>query len=329
MGTATTGSMNGMTIDSSGLFVAVGTGSFSLPVSAYSYNGTTWSTPVTMSGFSSIGASDMMAVAVSSGGTTSGKWIAVGQNSSSVPVFATSSDGISWTGVGTFGSGSGGVSDIAVNSSGTFAVVGPAGYSYSTNGTTWTTFTAFTGSVTITAISVDTYGTGFIAVGYETSGGAPVYTTSSSGTSWTTPVRMNASSTTAYLQGITVNQAANRYVVVGFDSSNAAIYSYTTSAGSIWQTPARMNGSASNARMRDVIYNSASDLYVAVGDNSSTLTPVYATSVSGTTWITPALIGSAENVSVYSMNNVKANSSGLFSCVGSGSKIVYSYATFP
>ena len=331
-GTATKGLMYGLTVSPSGLFVAVGEGDLHIANSSYSTDGYNWSTPVLMTGTSGLGDTAATAVAISTGGATSGKWIAVGQSSTSGSFFATSNDGISWTSAGAFGSGGAAV-DLAVNSSGTFVAISNSGFSYSTNGTTWSTYTAFTGSVTITAISTDTYGTGFIAVGYESSGGAPVYTTSSNGTSWTTPVRMNASSTTAYLQGITVDTATNRYVAVGYDSSNAAIYSYTTSAGSIWQTPARMNSSSTRANIRDVTYSSVAGLYIAVGDNILTGEALYATSSTGVTWTTPTTMGTTGlNIGAsIAMYRVIANSSGFFSATGYGasSKAAYSYAVFP
>ena len=88
--------MNGVAVNSSGLFAAVGYNSSGYPVAAYSTNGTTWTTPATMNG--STTPANMAAVSVN---TTTGKFVAVGigdgNSNTGYPVWASSTDGITWT----------------------------------------------------------------------------------------------------------------------------------------------------------------------------------------------------------------------------------------
>jgi photosystem II stability/assembly factor-like uncharacterized protein len=74
--------MLSVTVNSSGLFVAVGYNGY--PVYATSTNGSTWTTPALMNG-SSVAAT-MYSVTVNS----SGLFVAVGYNDSNYPVYATS-----------------------------------------------------------------------------------------------------------------------------------------------------------------------------------------------------------------------------------------------
>ena len=76
--------MNSVTVNSSGLFVAVGQNINNYPVYATSSNGSTWTTPTQMNGSSTY--AEMQAVTVNS----SGLFVAVGFNSNGYPDYVTS-----------------------------------------------------------------------------------------------------------------------------------------------------------------------------------------------------------------------------------------------
>ena len=141
-----------ITVNSSGLFVAVGTGTSSKPIATYSSDGMTWSTPAAMNGTTN----DVNMTAVTVNNTT-GKFIAVGQGNpvptttggSILPAFATSTNGTTWT---TPVSMNGAITPtyplgLAVDSNGRFVMVG-YGYGNTTSG-----------NAPVSAYSWDTAGT--------------------------------------------------------------------------------------------------------------------------------------------------------------------------
>ena len=210
----------------------------------------------------------------------------------------------------------------AVSSSGTYVAVGyslASGslyapiFSYSTNGTTWSTPAFMNGSTVgarMLAVTVNSSGL-FVAVGYNQSNNAAVYATSSNGTTWTTPALMNGNTSISLMQAVTVN-SSGLFVAVGVGTSSSAIYA-TSSNGSTWTTPAYMTGSAVTAPMYGVAVNS-SGLFVAVGSGGSNQ-GVFSTSSNGSTWSTPA---SMNGYSGYSeMQAVTVNKSGVFVALGS------------
>ena len=83
-GSSVSGNMMSVTLNSSGLFVAVGYNVNSYPVYATSSNGSTWTTPALMNG-SSVYAR-MQSVTVNS----SGVFVAVGYDTNGYPLYATS-----------------------------------------------------------------------------------------------------------------------------------------------------------------------------------------------------------------------------------------------
>ena len=83
-GSTTYAHMQSITVNSLGLFVAVGNDSNNYPLYAYSNDGSTWTTPATMNGSATL--ASMVSVAVNS----AGKFVAVGNNSNEYPLYATS-----------------------------------------------------------------------------------------------------------------------------------------------------------------------------------------------------------------------------------------------
>ena len=316
--------MYGVTVNSSGKFVAVGYDGSNYPVYATSTDGSTWTTPATMNGSTTV--ANMYGVTASS----SGKFVAVGFNGSNYPVYATSTDGSTWTTPATMNGSTTAANmyGVTVNSSGKFVAVGYDGSNYpvyatSTDGSTWTTPATMNGSTTaayMLGVTVNSSGK-FVAVGYNNDTNKyPVYATSTDGSTWTTPATMNGSTTAAYMYGVTVN-SSGKFVAVGFNSSYYPVYA-TSTDGSTWTTPATMNGSTTAANMYGVTVNS-SGKFVAVGYDGSNY-PVYATSTDGSTWTTPATMNGSTTAAY--MLGVTVNSSGLFVAVGFNGSIYPVYA---
>jgi len=151
LGSAGSGiTMTGVSVNSSGLFVAVGYGSSYQPYYATSTNGTTWSAFSTMGGSTSNYRINAIAV------NPSGLFVAVGVSnygsSPNYPIYATSSNGTTWSVPTTIGSTTGlGLGSIACNVGGTFVAAGnsqasSAIYTSSIDGSTWVTPTAISGS---------------------------------------------------------------------------------------------------------------------------------------------------------------------------------------
>jgi hypothetical protein len=154
----------------------------------------------------------------------------------------------------------------------------------------------------------------FVAVGFE-GFGAPLYATSSNGSTWTTPGRMNNSSVAAYMNSVVVN-SSGLFVAVGTSGTDPSRAVYATSSnGSTWTTPALMPNGGFAVTMESIAVNS-SGLFVAIG-RSNTADPSYATSSNGSTWSTPAKMPTG-SVNAY-MESIAVNSSGLFVAVGSTS----------
>jgi hypothetical protein len=267
MNGSTTGALlKAVTVNSSGLFVAVGYNSSNYPVFATSAAGTSWTTPALMN--SSSVYSQMNGVTVNS----SGLFVAVGKDTNTYPVFATSADGTSWSTPTLMNSSSvyASMSAITVNSSGKFVAVGKNGSSYpvfatSADGSTWTTPAIMvTGSTVygwMQAITVNSSGL-FVAVGYNSSN-YPVFATSADGSTWTNPIQLSEAQ--FYLTAIAVNSSG--FVAVGRNSSNYPIYSVSAD-GIAWTPIALMNESVATGYMGGVAVNS-SGLFVAIGFNVS------------------------------------------------------------
>jgi hypothetical protein len=138
-GSTTVAQMTAVTVNSSGLFVAVGYDANTYPVYATSTNGSTWTTPATMNG--STNTHIMTSITVNS----SGLFVAVGYDDIDIyPVYATSTNGSTWTTPAKIGTTAfATMLSVTVNSSGLFVAVGYdasnyAVYATSTNGVIWT-----------------------------------------------------------------------------------------------------------------------------------------------------------------------------------------------
>ena len=307
--------MTSVTVNSDGLFVAVGYDGSNYPVYATSIDGSIWTTPALMNGSTSV--AQMISVTVNSAGL----FVAVGYDGSNYPVYATSSDGSTWTTPALMNGSTSyaQMTSVTVNSAGLFVAVGYDNnfyplYATSSDGSIWTTPVYMNGSVTsaiMTGVTVNADGL-FVAVGYDNNL-YPLYATSSDGSTWTTPALMNGSTSYAIMTSVTVN-SAGLFVAVGYDSSYISLYA-TSTDGRIWTTPAPMNGSSGGAQMTSVTVNS-DGLFVAVGVAWFPVDgyPVYTTSVDGSTWTALATMGSS--ATPQAPFGVAVNSDGLFVAVG-------------
>ena len=184
-----------------------------------------FNTPALMNGSSTFSAMNSVAV------NSSGLFVAVGYGSNNYPVYATSSNGSTWTTPATMNGSSvqAFMYSVAVNSSGLFVAVGYNNsfypfYATSSNGSTWTTPALMNGSTTVAimnSVAVNSSGL-FVAVGGNTSS-YPVYATSSNGSTWTTPALMNGSTAVASMFGVTVN-SSGLFVAVGYNNSHYPVY---------------------------------------------------------------------------------------------------------
>jgi hypothetical protein len=111
---------------------------------------------------------------------TSGLFVAVGFNGSFQTVYATSTNGSTWT------------TPALMNGS--------------------------TAQVLPSSIACDSTGR-FVAVARDDATGAPMYATSTDGTTWTTPALMNGSTAYANMRSVAVS-STNKFVSVGFNSAS-------------------------------------------------------------------------------------------------------------
>jgi len=265
-------SMVSLTVNSSGLFVAVGgiqTDSIVNAVFSTSSDGSTWSAPALMNG--STDTVVMTSVTVDS----SGHFVAVGiGGDTSSPFFSRSSDGSTWT-TPALMNGSTAFTNSVMNSvtqyQGKFISVGSdqSGtvwyplFSTSLDGLNWATPALINGSTNsafMTSVTVNSAGL-FVAVGYSQSN-YPLFSTSSDGVTWTTPAIINNTTTQANLLSVTVN-SSGLFIAIGINSGYYPIYA-TSSNGSDWTSPILINGGTLFTQMNSITVNS-SGLFVAVG----------------------------------------------------------------
>ena len=295
---------------SDGLFVAIGVNSNTYPVFTSSTNGSTWTTPAVMNGSNT--AVSMTAIAVNN---TSGLFVAVGYTAgaSGYPVYATSTNGSTWTTPAAMNGYNGYCAINSVTrrqSDGLFVAIGwnSSGtplYATSTNGSTWTT-PAVVGATTtygnlLTAVTVSSSGN-FVAVGryYNSGSYYPIYSTSTNGTTWTTPAQMVSGTgfQYAYLNSVTAN-SSGFCVTVGYDSNTYPIFASSTN-GTTWNAPSKLNNTSSvKATLKAVTCRQSDGLFVAVGQDYAYLATygVYSTSTNGLNWSTINKMNNTSTVS--------------------------------
>ena len=318
--TTTTTYMYGGASNSSGRLVAVGyrasTSSpfYQVPISSYSDNGTTWSTPATM-GSPSSGYYYFYDVTC----TSANLYVAVGYftttGSDGYACFSTSTDGATWTTPAQMGPGASAkyqMWGVTTNSSGTLVATGYGDFgvtgtlaiqSSSTNGTTWTTPTNVNGTTTFSMMrraGCNTSGR-FIIVG-RGAGGPPASSYSDNGTSWTTPANIGSINGTLFN---VVCSSSGRWVAVGSTNLNGSngIAIYATSTDGVTWSSGYMNTSSSYGDMWGVAVDK-NGKFVAVGNSTyPTNQAVYSTSTDGSTWTTLAAVspGGVNNYTLWDL----------------------------
>jgi len=216
-----------------------------------------------------------------------GLYVAVGYDSTGVyqvsryPMYATSTDGITWT------------TPARINN--------------------------FASSCVMNDIAVFNVGSydAFVAIGTLEATGYPAYAVFD-GTNWSNPIAMGGTTTAAVMQGITVN-SSGVFVAVGYDNTTTytPLYAYSSNYGNTWSVPAQI-GAATGYNMTSIAVNS-SGKFVAVGyATSGAGNGVYATSTNGTTWSsTPTALPSNASYAI-TVPYIAVNSSGLFVATGWG-----------
>jgi hypothetical protein len=232
------GSVYGLAVNSAGVFATImipNPNPGGIPFYSTSADGSTWTTPAAIpnatNGVFFFGASISV--------NTAGNFVVTGYNSfGTIPWYAFSTDGSTWTAQPMTGSGFTPKALAWSNYHNVFVTIGDIsgslGYSTSTNGTTWTTPAAIAGAVNnmqIFSLAVDPSGL-FVAVGQWNNGGttSPLYMTSTDGINWCTPLLFNSSSAQGFMRGIVYSTASSSFVAVGFGRPGPTtewIYSYS------------------------------------------------------------------------------------------------------
>ena len=325
-GSTTAAYMASVTVNTTGLFVAVGNNGSQYPVYATSTNGSTWTTPATYG----VSYQTVTSIAVN----TTGLFVSMSYNSSSQPAYAYSTNGSAWITPVTITTTSAVPSAdmysiVYSNALGLFVAVGDTGsspyssyptYATSTNGSTWTS-PAYMAYITALLQGVAAFNYQTVAVGYDTSN-YPVYTTAMLGAQ-----RMGGSLTVAYMKAVARGSSPYYWASVGWDVSGYPLFAYSTvDDGSVWTAPASMNGSTTVAYMTSIAYGSPAGSYVAVGYNASNY-PAYATSTNGSTWTTPVLMNGYTGYARMTSIAYSSFAAGLFVAVGYNGNGYPVYAT--
>lgn len=209
--------------NSSAKFVAVGYDAsnaalFSTTVASpvWSSSGA-WTIPARMNASATVCL--MQAVACNS----AGRFVAVGYNLSSIPMFSTSTNTTTWTtpaSIYPFATTFLPMS-IAVNPAGLFVVIGyssgtTSNFTTTTDAILWSTLTTISGTGVLRSVTWNTTAGRFVAVGSSTSTttGIPVFSTSTDGTTWTPIAAMNSTTNTCTMRGVAAN-SSGLFVAVG------------------------------------------------------------------------------------------------------------------
>jgi hypothetical protein len=256
------------------------TGDWAIGAISSGGGGLTWTAVSTMGTATVLGGIGQV---VNGSGTT---FVAVGINSVNVPVYAISTNGLTWsTPVAINGT------NTAVNQmtavaygSGTYVALGYDNsynsiYTYSTNGTTWITPTALAGDSAGNGLSALAYdGTKFVAVGTNSTNARFSY--SSNGISWASIANLGSGS--AGYNPYDICYANGKFVVVGTDTNGYA--SVVTSAnGTTWSNPSVM-GSNGTTFIQPCGIAYTGSKYIATANDQINNYPVYSTSTNGSTW---------------------------------------------
>lgn len=197
-----------------------------------------------------------------------------------------SNGGTTWTPLANATSFYYNVQGIACNNSGLFVITG-SNSSYvgstmtSTNGTSWTSPVNFPSYFNPALITCSGNGS-FVVIGVNNTGTAyMMYSTSTDGTTWSTPLAV-AGNTSTVLTPICIGSSNNnKFILISYNTTNGLYYSAISSDGSNWSS--YTNISATSMTIRAVAINNAGVIN-AVAAISGVANNYYITSTNGTTW---------------------------------------------
>lgn len=285
---------NGTAIDSSGLITSVGNngGDFASAVSA---NGTSWTGPALVVS----GNTFMTRVTWSS---YHNYFLAIGTGANSYPIYATSTDGVTWSSAAVCSATAvGNIWALTVNSAGVFAAVmqvssGVPAYMTSADGSTWTTPASIPGAASgvfyfNAAMTVNTAGN-FVVTGYNAFDSAPWYAYSADGSTWAAATMTGSGFTP---RSVKWSDYYELFITIGSIPGSLA---YATSAdGTTWTAPVAMTGSTGSAQILSLAEDS-SGVIVGVGQLQvgPTSEPIYLTTTNGVDWSVPTLLNGSTAV---------------------------------
>lgn len=220
--------MTASAANSSGKFVAVGYDAsnaalFSTTVASPVWTSSSaWTIPARMNASATVCL--MQAVACNS----AGRFVAVGYDLSSIPMFSTSTNTTTWTTPANMAATTFLPYSIAVNPAGLFVAIGYSSsttskFTTTTDGILWSTLTNISGTGVLLSVTWNTTAGRFVAVGSSTqsvSTGVPVFSTSTDGTTWTPIAAMNSTTTTCTMRGVAANSSGLFAAVGNRTSSN-------------------------------------------------------------------------------------------------------------
>jgi hypothetical protein len=239
-----------------------------------STNGTTWSTP-SRANVSNVGSNYQYGLAYGNG-----IFVSVGSSGSSIPTYATSVNGSTWSTVNTmpFGAGNGSMYAVTYTGSNWVAVGSTNGqigfYSTSTNGSSWTAPAVFNEETTGVVLSVASNGSGTVVAVGGGSGAIPglsgfgptwfSYSTNN-GTSWSTPTTFpdTLGTDAIVMTSIIYDTINNQFFAVGATSTGSAVYG-SSNNGITWNGLYEIAGPIS-VNPQAVAVNSAGTRKVMVG----------------------------------------------------------------
>jgi hypothetical protein len=321
--------MTGVTVNSSGLFVACGYNTTGNPLFSTSNDGVNWTTIKKIDPDPAINV-QLNSISVNN----SGRFVAIGDCKTPqnlYPLATTSTDGINWSIPAKLNGSTttNYIRKIAVNNSGLFVGVGSDNtvgnlrpvYTVSADGINWSTPQVMNGTskeCVMFGVTVNSSGL-FVAIGFlGDATSAPLFSTSTNGTDWTTPTNINGYTDYATMGPVAVNKNG-LFVAVGENRYDQFIYS-VSSDGNNWSTPSQISGFTDRFIPTDITVND-SGRFVVIGEFQQLGAAGFTTSFDGVTWTIPETLGGSTNL--VKMRSLIANKSGRFVAVGYGNSEYY------
>jgi hypothetical protein len=261
----------------------------------------------------------------------SGVFVAVGfqtdglGNQSTTAVYATSSDGTTWSAPAQMGASASAkfiMRGVTSNASGNFVATGFDNYSmqpiysYSANGSSWSQPDYINGFSTFSPmrrVHCNQANGRFVTVGRGL-GGLPAIAYSDNGTSWTGPINIGSINSDFH----NVTYANGIWVAVGstqFGGGNGKAMYATSTDGATWTT-GYVNTSSDYCDLWSVVADKNGKFVAAGNSTYPTNQSKYATSTDGSTWTTLTAISPGGTNNYYIFDSCIQKSTGKVSAVG-------------